>query len=278
VSLLAEGPGRGVIRPTAGGASQPKRAGPGSSRAPSAGSCLLPLQRAYSVRTVRRFRRLSCSQLRPSIRCRFVRGIMIRRTMGAVLVCCLFAPPVRAEPRVGRPPAHLGVDRYYEKHLDVGGVAVLASAKVADAALSEAAKVLRFMTHKRPELLRSLARYRIRFAVIGRQEETTDIPEYRDLEPRAYWNARVRGFGATVQRPVVSCGEENLLRLPEDRYKGTNSRTPCSISASSRSTPPSTAGSMRRTRTRAAESSGSGRMRRRMSASIGPRACNHGSE
>ena len=45
-------------------------------------------------------------------------------------------------------------------------------------------------------------------------EMTTDVPEQRDMKPKDYWDRRARGLGGRV----CSCGEENLLNLPGDRY------------------------------------------------------------
>jgi hypothetical protein len=79
------------------------------------------------------------------------------------------------------------------------------------------------MLAMRPDIKARLAERRVRVAIIGAQEQTTDIPEYRDLPtafPGVDWNARARGLGATPARPAISAGEENILGLPGDRYKG----------------------------------------------------------
>jgi hypothetical protein len=53
-------------------------------------------------------------------------------------------------------------------------------------------------------------------------ELTTDVPEHSDLKPKAYWDRRARGLGATKQRPSVSGAEENLLCLKGDPYGDEN--------------------------------------------------------
>ena len=63
--------------------------------------------------------------------------------------------------------------------------------------------------------------------IIGHQEETLDLPEYRHLatteEQRIYLNKRARGFGGSPEDDFsASCGEENLLFLESDRYVGEN--------------------------------------------------------
>ena len=67
-----------------------------------------------------------------------------------------------------------------------------------------------------------LNRNKARYAVMARDEFTTDISEHSDLKPSQYWDRRARGLGATFARPAVSCGEENLLGLPGDPYAKEN--------------------------------------------------------
>jgi hypothetical protein len=109
---------------------------------------------------------------------------------------------------------------FYAQQVDAGGLSVLASARVDPLALEAAAQVVQGMLAHRSDLLAVLRAGGVRVAVIARDELTTDLPEYADLRPRDHWNARTRGVGATLQRPVCSAAEENLLGLPGDRYRG----------------------------------------------------------
>jgi hypothetical protein len=111
---------------------------------------------------------------------------------------------------------------FYTKCITVEGLPVLGSAKASDFALAEAAFLIRKMIGHRPDILHAMAANHVRFVVMAPSEMTTDIPEHSDLTPRAYWNRRARGLGATPQRPAVSCGEENLLGLPGDPYATEN--------------------------------------------------------
>src|SRR5205085_8932712 len=59
--------------------------------------------------------------------------------------------------------------------------------------------------------------------IIGRDQVTTDLPEWRHDKgkPLAEYNGltrdqRTRGMGGLL----TSCGEENLLKLAKDRYRG----------------------------------------------------------
>lgn len=128
----------------------------------------------------------------------------------------------RALPALPPPPpalvAKLRLARSYTKYVDAAGVPVVASRLVHDAALREAAYLVRQMVGHRPDVLAAIAGRNIRFVVMAPTEMTTDVPEHADLTPAAYWNRRARGVGATLQRPATSCGEENLLELPGDPY------------------------------------------------------------
>ena len=138
------------------------------------------------------------------------------------------AEPAEPADEVGPVPvpdavrARFKLDPYYAKYVDVGGLPVVSSAKVSDAGLREAAYLIRSMLANRDDVLKSLADNNVRFAVMSPDEQTTDVPEHSDLEPKEYWDKRARGLGPTPQRPAVSCGEENLLNLPGDRYPTEN--------------------------------------------------------
>ena len=95
---------------------------------------------------------------------------------------------------------------------------IVGSEQVNDAAIIEAAFVVRSMLKQRPDILRQLAANRVRLAVMATNERTCDIPEHSDLRPIEYWNRRARGLGATHARPCVSCAEENVLNLIGDPY------------------------------------------------------------
>lgn len=115
-----------------------------------------------------------------------------------------------------------GLNRVYEKHVDVGGFPVIGSAKVRDEALLEAAFLIERMLEGRDDIRRAMIGNRTRFVVMATSEWTTDVPEHSDLEPKNYWDRRARGLGATKIRPAVSCGEENLIGCPGDPYSTEN--------------------------------------------------------
>jgi hypothetical protein len=124
------------------------------------------------------------------------------------------------------PPAQLGLSAFYAKYLDADGIPVVASARARDEAVAAARVIVLRMLRKRPDARDHLVRARIRVAVLAPDEQTLDVPEHADLRgtptdtPGVDWNDRARGLGATLQRPVTSCGEENLLGMLCDRYAG----------------------------------------------------------
>lgn len=124
-------------------------------------------------------------------------------------------------------PQGKGIPDFYGKYAEAGGLYVTASGRVDDEALRRAAAVIGQMLAKRPDVEAEMARKGCHVMVIGRDEETCDLPEFAHIcnspDSIAYWNRRARGFGGAPEDTYSSsCGEENLLCLPGDRYKGEN--------------------------------------------------------
>ena len=112
---------------------------------------------------------------------------------------------------------------FFSKQLDYHGIPIKAHAVVSDAALLGARERLDRMLGKLPGIRAKLAEHRVRLHIIGKDQVTTDLPEWRHDKgkPLAEYNGltrdeRTRGMGGRE----VSCGEENLLRLRKDRYRG----------------------------------------------------------
>lgn len=105
--------------------------------------------------------------------------------------------------------------KFYKKYIDVKGVAVLASAEVADLALQRTYHIVTRMLAGRPDILETMAKAGTRLIIIGKDQVYTDMPEYRNHPNPTYQNERVRGTGGLG---VTSFGEENLLNLALDRY------------------------------------------------------------
>lgn len=139
------------------------------------------------------------------------------------------------------PPEGLGIDPFYDKYLDAGGIPIVASDRVADEALVDARRMVEDMLAYRPDLAAVLARRDYQVAILGEEEAITDLPENAhwtkpapddprltrcerkhydtrigSLTDREYWNARVRGIGG-----VYTVGaEEDVLGKPTSRYYG----------------------------------------------------------
>jgi hypothetical protein len=112
---------------------------------------------------------------------------------------------------------------FYAKRLDYEGLAIKAPSNVVDQALYAAHERLSMMLSHLPSVRVKLAAAGAELHIIGRDQVTTDLPEWRHDKgkPLAEYNGltrdeRTRGMGGLR----ASCGEENLLRLDKDRYRG----------------------------------------------------------
>jgi hypothetical protein len=115
-----------------------------------------------------------------------------------------------------------GFDPFYGKGCVVDSFWTVASSEVRDSAVKRAGDIAIAMLDGLTSERQSLVSRHIRLGVIGVDEVTTDLPEYSDLYdvfPGVDWDA-TRGLGATLARPLVSAGEENLLCLSGDPYAG----------------------------------------------------------
>jgi len=119
---------------------------------------------------------------------------------------------------VGPPPPELKLDAFYAKHVSANGYPVVASAKVRDHALLEAAYLINMMLAKRPDVRDAMIKSGSRLIVMAHDEYTTDVPEHAHLRPKRFWDRRARGLGGSRTDPVCSCGEENLLAFEGDPY------------------------------------------------------------
>jgi hypothetical protein len=117
------------------------------------------------------------------------------------------------------------VPAFFVKNVDCDGIPVRSSAAVEDVALRLACSKITVMLKSLPAVKTRLIRAGVEMHVIGRDENTSDLPEFRGQKGVTYIDntgkpttidVRTRGMGGRL----TSCGEENLLRLPTDRYAG----------------------------------------------------------
>lgn len=138
-----------------------------------------------------------------------------------------FAIRLEKEETPAAVPDSLKLAAFYKKYMDADGIPVISSEKVDDKALNVACKIIVGMLAKREDIKAYMVKKNCRFMVIGEKEEVCDIPEYAHIcnspDSIAYWNKRARGFGGAPEDDLSSsCGEENLICLPGDRYEGEN--------------------------------------------------------
>jgi len=80
-----------------------------------------------------------------------------------------------------------------------------------------------WLLSNQPTVISNLAAAGAELHIIGRDQVTSDLPEHRHLKGKKLEeyhgltvDERTRGLGGLL----TSCGEENLLKLEKDRYKG----------------------------------------------------------
>jgi alpha-glucosidase len=116
---------------------------------------------------------------------------------------------------------------FFSKRLDFHGIPIKAHKVVTDEALYAAYDRLALMFTNlltaQPMVLSNLVAAGAALHIIGRDQVTTDLPEWRhdkgkplDEYKGMTRDQRTRGMGGLL----TSCGEENLLKLPQDRYRG----------------------------------------------------------
>lgn len=116
------------------------------------------------------------------------------------------------------PARYTYIPKFYKKLVLGADVPIVSSQNVPNAALIEAARIIREMLMYRPDIAKTITNLKIRVVVMSKDQQTTDIPEHSDLTPKSYWDERARGLGATHGRPATSVGEENLLMYKVNRY------------------------------------------------------------
>jgi sialate O-acetylesterase len=110
---------------------------------------------------------------------------------------------------------------FFAKRLDYHGISIKAAEVVCDEALYVARDRLQMMLGQIPDVAWNLAQNGVELHIIGKEQVTSDLPEHRHMKGKPYEgnltiDERTRGVGGQL----VSCGEENLLCMPQDRYRG----------------------------------------------------------
>jgi alpha-glucosidase len=138
-------------------------------------------------------------------------------------VVILLAPLAGFAQEAGIRPIEPREAGFYAKRLDYDGIPIKAPKEVVDEALLAAQGRLSMLLSNVPAIRENLRRAGTELHIIGRDQVTSDLPEHRNLKGKPLpeyhgltVDERTRGLGGRL----VSCGEENLLKLEKDRYRG----------------------------------------------------------
>ena len=131
--------------------------------------------------------------------------------------------------------SHHPVWGQYTCRATVHGIPICSySNAVGDDAVIQAVEIIRGMledvcdSEHTQEMISRMIRLGVEVAIIGQDQNTTDIPAHAHLRGRRIQNSSrtfehdTRGVGATVSCPVMSCPEENLMESDSDRYPHEN--------------------------------------------------------
>ena len=157
---------------------------------------------------------------------------------GSLLAALLLAG-CSAEP--GAPPASIGAEPFYTKHVSARGIPILSSDRVPDEALFAARDMASGLFAYRPDLAEWLVANDYRVAIIAEEEALLDLPDKANWtkparddprltrcelkhyderigakSDRQYWDERARGIGG----PRTVGSEEDVLGLYSTRYWG----------------------------------------------------------
>lgn len=124
-------------------------------------------------------------------------------------------------PEITVPPASLKLDPFYKKYMNVNGIHVISSWRVPDSCFYAAYITIKALTDMLPaEVLESMTSRDTRIGIMARYEGTTDIPEHAYLanDTSLNWDVRARGLGGTLDLPLTTCAEENILAYQIDKY------------------------------------------------------------
>jgi hypothetical protein len=100
--------------------------------------------------------------------------VMVVVLMGARVALAQVEPSGQVGPVPDAIRDEFELSAFYQKHIDVDGFPVVGSAKVSDAALAEAAWILRHMLGQRSDILKAMAAKNVHLVVMAWNEFTTE--------------------------------------------------------------------------------------------------------
>jgi hypothetical protein len=121
-------------------------------------------------------------------------------------------------------PVDPPLQEFYTKQLNCDGIYVRSSSAVEDKALLLACDKINLMLANIPYVRAALMQQGSAMHIIGKKEQTTDLPEYKDKKYEYFYSPdmheittldkRARGLGGLI----CVCPEENILHLPYDSF------------------------------------------------------------
>lgn len=127
--------------------------------------------------------------------------------------------------KVSTVPMSLSISPFYKKYIDADGIPVVSSHHVDNKAHYVTKQVINLMLSKRADVKKAMVDKKCKVMIIGQNENVCDLPEYAHVcntpENISFLNKRARGFGGAPEDATsASFGEENVLCLDGDRYRG----------------------------------------------------------
>lgn len=138
---------------------------------------------------------------------------------GSASVEITLPPPTLTQWLQGR---ETPLDTFYQKYLLADSIPIVSSRHVSDEALLQARYIITTMMSRIPDARDVMLQHHFRVGIVGKDENVTDMPECRimpKLWPGTDWDKRGRGYGATPQIPLMTCGEENIVFQPDRRER-----------------------------------------------------------
>ena len=120
---------------------------------------------------------------------------------------------------VGPPPAAWQLPPFFKKYIDAGGIPILGSGRIPDAAILRAQETVKMLLSARADIRQAMIQNQATLVVIAPEEQITDVPGMEDL-PQMFPNqdsdqkaCRRRNIAATHEldlcgEPVASAGEQ----------------------------------------------------------------------
>lgn len=129
--------------------------------------------------------------------------------------------PLQKLPNIIAPPAKFKIDPYYTKFTWAREFTVIGR-QASDEAMLKANDTIRRMFAYRHDILKALMADGVKLVVLGRNENLSDLPEYKAFKEVKGFDALARALDYTPETKLLVVGEENVLANPRDPNVGGN--------------------------------------------------------